>query len=186
LKALVCALLASGLGVAVAGAVVAGCSQKGDAASPGPFAEDATVDGDDSDSSAYQFCPDIDATFGSIQPTLFSDPVGACVNICHTPTGASRNGNLDFQLEASDIYAELLGDGGGMPAFNEAGTAHILRVTPFDPDASLLYIKLNIHSNTDPLYGSGMPQNMPGSVCPAAIQAVGQWIAQGAPYAPHD
>jgi hypothetical protein len=170
---------------------MAGCSQKGDAATPGPFAEDATVDaggGDDSaDGPVYQFCPDIDATFGSIQPILFSDPVGACVNICHTPSGASKNGNLDFQLEAGDIYAELLGDGGGMPAFNEAGSAHpILRVAPFDPDASLLYIKLNIHSLMDPLYGSGMPQNSPGSVCPLAIEAVGQWIAQGAPYAGHD
>jgi hypothetical protein len=190
LKALVWVLGASGLGVAVAGAIVAGCSQKGDAASPGPFAEDATVDagGDDSgdDVVFYAVCPqDIDATFGSVEANLLNN--AGCISTCHVSgTPASKNGNLVFELEASDIYAELLGDGGGMPAFNEAGSARILRVAPFDPDASLLYIKLNLHYSTDPLYGSGMPWGTPGSVCPAAIEAVGQWIAQGAPYAPHD
>jgi hypothetical protein len=187
-KALVCALGASGLSAAVAGALVFGCSQEGEAAAPGP-AEDATMADVDAgeDVVVYQLCPDIDATFGSIQPNLLSDLVG-CINICHTKSGAPMNGHLNFDvpLEASDIYAELLGDGGGMPAYNEAGTAHILRVAPFDPDASLLYIKLNLHSNANPLYGSGMPQNMPGTVCPAAIAAVGHWIAQGAPLGPHD
>jgi hypothetical protein len=206
LKALVWALGASGLSAAVVGALVVGCSQEGDAAAPGPGVDATTADmnaGDDSsDAAFYTICPplddagvvSIDATFGSIEANLLQTVAG-CINICHmscpkgvTNCGAAVNGHLNFDLslDASDIYAQLLGDGGGMPAYNEGGTAHILRVAPFDPDASLLYIKLNLHSGANPLYGSGMPQNSPGSVCPPAIAAVGQWIAQGATFDPHD
>ncbi len=172
--------------------LASGCSQRGAAASPGPPAEagsDATlaeVDAGD-DAAVYAICAtEIDASFGSIDTNLLTTIAG-CINICHTPSGAPSSGNLDFLLDASAIYTELLGpDGSGAPATNEAGTAQVLRVVPFDPDASLLSIKLNLHTLTDPLYGSGMPQSDPGSVCPATVDAVREWIAQGAPFEPHD
>ncbi len=170
-----------------------GCTQEGSAASPAPSGgggDDATVSdawaeaGASDGAIVYTVCPDgMDASFGSLASNLFGSLVG-CVNICHTPSGAFANGNLDFQEDASFIYGELLGDGGGVPASNQEGTANILRVEPFDPDASILYIKLNLHTINDPVYGSGMPQNAPGTVCPPAIAAVREWILQGAPFAP--
>jgi hypothetical protein len=141
-------------------------------------------DGGDGGGNPYTICPDsIDASFGSIVQNLLGT-IG-CTSICHVPgKGLPQNGDLDFDLDASGIYQELLGDGGGEPAKNEQGTAYVLRVDPFHPDASLLYIKLNLHTDLDKLYGGGMPNNAPGTVCPAAVDAVGTWISQGALFAP--
>ena len=184
---------AGSLGALAVVALVAACSQRGDPASPvppegGPFA-DVTVEdpdaGDGGDGPAFTFCPDsIDASFGSILDNLFAapNPPVECIDICHTKDGAMKNGHLSFEDEAGAVYAELLGDGGGVQAANLMGSAKILRVAPFDPDASLLYIKLTLHTASDPLYGSGMPQSTPGSVCPTAVQAVHDWIASGAAY----
>jgi hypothetical protein len=172
--------------------LVAACTQLGDPASPAPIAgEDAAVDVGAVLDASYAFCPDsVDASFGSLATNLFGSMQG-CVSICHitirlpdgTQVPAPMNGDLAFDQSPASIYAQLLGpDGGGRIASNEAGTDRtILRVAPFDPDASLLYIKLNLHTFADPRYGSGMPGNTPGSVCPPAIEAVHDWIAQGAP-----
>jgi hypothetical protein len=169
---------ATGLGTSVAVLVLvlaAGCSQAGSVAAP--ITEEDSGDGAD---VSYIYCPEsIDSSYGSIAENLLM--TNACTSICHITMGAAQNGDLDFTVDPAAIYRELLGpDGGGAPASNMVGTASVLRVDPFHPAESLLYIKLNLHSNINKLYGSGMPGNAPGALCPAAVEAVGSWIAQGA------
>jgi hypothetical protein len=103
------------------------------------------------------------------------------MNSCHSATGATATGNgVDFSQAGAMVYTELLGDGGGVPAANISGSAKVLRVVPGDASASMLYIKLALSSSADPLYGAGMPLTAPGSVCPAALDAVKSWINGGA------
>lgn len=170
----------------------------GDASSPPQDAVaeervDATADanaggeaGEDVDAGpTYAVCPDaMDASFESIYVRMLAAGVTTCGSAglgCHSTFSAKQNGNLlDFSLDASAVYGELLGDGGGFPATNIAGDAGgVLRVVPGDPDASMLYIKLTLTTGGSP-YGAGMPLYTPGSVCPAAVDAVRQWIAGGA------
>jgi hypothetical protein len=136
---------------------------------------------------SYAVCADgVDASFGSIYgrmlvPRLLS--CGSGSSNCHSTLGAWLTGSqLDFSLDGSAVYAELLGaDGGGFPATNVAGDAGgtVLRVAPRDAGASMLYIKLTL-TQTDPRYGAGMPLDTPGSVCPETLEAVRQWIDNGA------
>ena len=162
---------------------VAGCDT-GSAASP--VFESTT--GQAETGAGYAVCPDgMDASFGSIYGQMLSTAsCGASSNACHSTVGASPNGVgnlLDFSLDAGAVYAELLGaDGGGQLATNlDEPQVHVLRVVPGDAGASMLYIKLTLDSGKDPLYGSGMPLTAPGSVCPAAVDAVATWINGGAP-----
>jgi hypothetical protein len=178
--------------VLVAGALLAlatGCDM-GDPASPtfGP-ALDATV----AATKPVVCPPDIDATFGSIYSKLLSNPsaVNGCgtasaLTTCHSTKGASGAGAgnlLDFSLDAGAVYAELLGpDGGGHLATNEdTPKVHVLRVAPYEAGASMLYIKITLDASSSADYGSGMPLNAPGSVCPATVAAVADWINAGAP-----
>lgn len=148
---------------------------------------DAGEDGDAGDGEAgYAVCPEaLDASFGSIYGSILSPEAGSCGAVgfgCHSTIGAQESRNmLDFSLDASAVYAELLGDGGGYPARNIAGDAGhvVMRVAPFDAGASMLYIKLTLTQN-DPRYGAGMPLYTPGSICPAALEAIRQWIDTGA------
>jgi hypothetical protein len=133
--------------------------------------------------------PDIDASFGSIYAQMLSTAsCGSTLNSCHSTIGASGKGTgnlLDYSLDAGAVYAELLGpDGGGELAANISGDTKVLRVVPFDAGASLLYIKLTLTTLTDPHYGAGMPRTAPGSVCPATLEAVQDWINAGATFAP--
>jgi hypothetical protein len=77
------------------------------------------------------------------------------------------------------LYGALAANVGSLSAFQ------ILRVTPGDPDASLLYHKVAISSDASAddtnFYGAGMPYDNRGSVCPAVVDAIGQWIQEGAP-----
>jgi hypothetical protein len=143
--------------------------------------------------AGYAVCPTgMTDTFDSIYSLMLStgstqlDGQQSCgANVpgnCHSTTGASAasgTGNLlDFSLDAGAVYAELL-----KPSANLAGDGgfHPLRVAPGDAGASMLYIKLTLTTSDDPVYGSGMPYTAPGSVCPAALEAVEGWINQGAP-----
>jgi hypothetical protein len=137
--------------------------------------------------AGYAVCPKgIDASFGSIYDLMLSTDTscGAATAICHSTVGAARTGSLlDLSLDASAVYAQLLGDGGGYPATNinvnpDAGPT-LLRVVPGDAGASFLYIKLTI-KGYDNRYGFGMPQTNPGSICPPALDAVKTWIDEGA------
>jgi hypothetical protein len=145
---------------------------------------------------AYAVCPTgMEPTFDSIYALMLSagstqidgqQGCGANVPLnCHSTSGSSTSmgtGNqLDFSLEESCVYAELLkpstnlGDPG-----NPAAGFHPLRVAPNDAGASMLYIKITLDASADPNYGSGMPFTAPGSVCPQAVEAVREWIDLGA------
>jgi hypothetical protein len=146
-----------------------------------------TTDAGPGDGGNYYVCPtDIDASFTSLLTQMFA--TGSCGSntplSCHSATGAAPSGTgnlLDFSASAAAVYSELVGaDGGGVYATNLSGSAHILRVAPGDAGASMLYIKLTLTAAADPMYGAGMPQGFPGSVCPAAVDAVRAWIDQGA------
>ncbi len=155
---------------------------------PPPPITDAGVspDADAGRPPVYRVCPDggLDASFASIFTGMLTDPgCGSALSSCHSTTGAMLTGNqLDLSLDASAVYAELLGpDGGGQLAANVAADAGelVLRVAPGDAGASLLYIKLTL-MGFDPRYGWGMPYDQPGSVCPPAVSAVKAWIDDGA------
>jgi hypothetical protein len=169
-----------------AGALACAACGEGAAASPGgPVA--ATDAGAAGEETGFAVCPPaLDATFTSILNTILQTP--SCgTNVtgnCHSASGSASSGTgnlLDFTLDAGGVYAELVGDGGGAPSTNIAGSAgHIPRVAPFDAGASMLYIKLTLTTRADPRYGSGMPLTAPGSVCPATLDAVKAWIDNGA------
>ena len=125
--------------------------------------------------------PDLQPTFGSINHEILATAsCGTNGSGCHSHDGALNSGGLDL---STDPYHALLGaDGGGAPAENIAGNAGhpLLRVVPGDPANSFLVIKLTTTSSSDPRYGSGMPFNAPGSICPSAIETIEQWIDAGA------
>jgi hypothetical protein len=178
--------------VALCGALM-GCSDESPASptvDPGHLSEagsgivDAGVDVE----AGYAVCPPgLDASFGDMLTRVFSTSscgTGVMGN-CHSSSGASIDagaGNLlDFTLDASAVYHELLGaDGGGQEATNVNGSAKLLRVVPGDAGASMLYIKLTLKTNNDLHYGAGMPLGAAGSVCPAAVDAIKTWIDKGA------
>ena len=89
---------------------------------------------------------------------------------------------LDFSLDAGAVYAELLSPDGGLHRSTNLDypTVDIPRVVPGDAGASMLYVKLTLTSANQAPYGAGMPQNDPGSVCPATLAAVAAWINGGA------
>jgi hypothetical protein len=151
-------------------------------AQSGDGASDSGVEAE----AGYAVCPPgIDASFGSIYDLMLSTRTlycGARASGCHSSTAGSATGStLDLSLDASAVYAELLGDGGGYPATNIEGDAGhtLLRVVPGDAGASFLYIKITL-TGFDPRYGTGMPLDTPGSICPPAIDAVKTWIDEGA------
>jgi hypothetical protein len=131
-------------------------------------------------------CPTLDPTFDSIRTNLLAtDTCGSDRGgKCHSSGGATYSGGLDYTVDASALYEEFLGDSGtGHKAQNIAGSAtDVFRVVPGDSGASLLYIKLVTHTKTDPQYGSGMPQDYPGAMCPDSVAAVQQWIDNGAKF----
>lgn len=148
----------------------------------GDDASDAGVEAE----AGYAVCPTgIDASFGSIYDLMLQPAEFACGSHnsgCHSTFAAKTMGSmLDFSLDASAVYAELLGDGGGYPARNVLGDAGrtLLRVVPGDADASFLYIKITL-PGFDPRYGDGMPLDTPASICPPALDAVRTWIDEGA------
>jgi hypothetical protein len=136
------------------------------------------------ETSAALCPPGMDASWGSIYTQLIGTPgCGSNNDSCHdSKARANTVSPIDYSLDAAAVYTEFLGDGGGAPAGNENHpSVQILRVKPFDADASMLYLKLIITSQNDPQYGAGMPKTAPGSVCPAAVAAVADWINGGAP-----
>jgi hypothetical protein len=145
---------------------------------------DATLDGGgDADATpSYAICPPgMDASFGSIYSEMLATTgCGTDRKLnCHSTSGASPPGTgngLDLSEAGAAVYKELI----DVPAVNLAGSAHLLRVVPGDASASFLYIKLTLTQSRNSVYGAGMPIDTPGSVCPAALDAVKAWIDQGA------
>jgi hypothetical protein len=168
-------------------ATLCGCDL-GSAASPtfegGVSEPDATLDGGGDGTVTYAVCPPgMDASFGSIFGEMLSTDqscgTGHKLN-CHSTSGAAAAGTgngLDFSEGGAIAYKELV----NVPSVNLAGNGHPIRVVPGDASASFLYIKLTLMTSRDMNYGAGMPLDTPGSVCPAALEAVKAWIEQGAP-----
>ena len=128
----------------------------------------------------YFICPsELSPTFKSIDEKILKVTCGTGSDTCHSPAGAKDSGALDLQTNA---YQALLGAAGtGEPAINPEGSAKtMLRVKPGDADNSLFFIKMKLKSLTDPTYGAGMPFTQPGSVCPATLETLKTWIANGA------
>ncbi|HUB08977.1 MAG TPA: hypothetical protein VMB50_18355 [Myxococcales bacterium] len=119
--------------------------------------------------------------------------VSCAVSSCHAPPAGPAVGNLDLKTSP---YAALLGaDGGGVPA-TDIGEPYnytyngMLLVKPGDPANSLLYQKLAaglgaasecVQTPTGACqYGQHMP-NVAGEVLGASyVEAVREWIADGA------
>jgi hypothetical protein len=175
-----------------AAAASCGCSSQGSAASPtwqavaeyDATAADASVEAGPS----YTVCAtDLDASFSSLLANVFDTP--SCgtnrTNNCHSFAGSRGTGGgslLSFEGDAGDVYAELVGPDGGLIRSTDVDyfSANIPRVVPGDAGASMLYVKLTLDAGNVMPYGGGMPQQNPGSVCPAVLDAVRTWIDQGA------
>jgi hypothetical protein len=137
----------------------------------------------------YAVCPD---AMGPIFPSIYTEMLStaSCGTLgtydCHSSLGAlpvkvgGTGSLLDLSLDASTVYAELLGDGSGYPSTNARGDAGAIvpRVAPGNADGSMLYIKLALPTEVDPRYGEAMPPR--GLVCPASLDAVKRWIDDGA------
>ncbi len=153
-----------------------------------------------SSSSDAGIAPAFTPTFTNIKTQVFA-PVtgyGCTVSNCHTTGAGPTVGNLDL---LDNPYYALLGDGGGAPAvsipgsLSDGGTyslynyAGFVLVQPGNPTNSLLYQKLNAGLTAGDSsgclqsvcpYGEAMP-NVVGEPLPANyIEAVREWIADGA------
>ena len=113
--------------------------------------------------------PDTSSSFDAIQQTIF-DP--NCLSSgCHN--SISQAGGL--VLEAGVSYTNLVNVASMNMAAHDQG---LLRVTPFDPQNSFLFIKI---TNPDTAAGEGNRMPLTGSLSPAQIEQVQAWIAAGAP-----
>jgi hypothetical protein len=155
-------------------------------AQPGDSASEARAPTDSPavDERNYAVClADTSPTFTNLRTHLF--PVSCAVaGACHlmadaTSTVLRGGGGLDLE---TDVYVHLLGANGmGASANNQEGALRdLIRVKPGDPDGSFLLIKLQL-TTTSQDYGTGMPFTAPGSVCPATLSTIRNWILQGAP-----
>jgi len=122
-------------------------------------------------------CPALEATYSSIDRNLFLVGCGTSGNKafnCHATEGAQGSSFLDL---SGDAFTQLV----GRTAVNPLGDAKdLVLVKPGDPDGSFLVQKLRLMSAFDPHLGSGMPADAPGSICPTSVDAVAQWIRDGA------
>jgi len=93
---------------------------------------------------------------------------------CHSTEGAATSSFLDL---TGDAYPRLF----NRTAVNPLGDVKdLILVKPGDPDASFLVQKLRSTALRDPHLGSGMPADAPGSICASSVDAVAQWIRDGA------
>ena len=132
--------------------------------------------GMDPGSQQNGICPTtMQANFTSIKQELLQKSCGTSGASCHSADGSIDSGGLNL---ATDPYHALVGK---MATNLEGSVQGLQRVKPGDPQNSFLIIKLQMTSSADPQYGSGMPFTAPGTVCPTAVDAIRQWIANGAP-----
>jgi hypothetical protein len=169
-----------------AAAAIAGCDQGTPARPDSPVVEAGAQD------VTVVICPELKPNFNSIRTGLLdTNSCGATRGgKCHSSDGAQFSGGLDYTADASALYAEFLGDGGGAIAQNVGNVNNtkpgLRRVVPDDADASFLIIKLRLQAASDPDYGTGMPFDHPGVVCPTSVQAVADWIDNGAKFTEPD
>jgi hypothetical protein len=126
-------------------------------------------------------CPALEPRLSSIDKGLFRVSCGIsgakAIN-CHSRDGAGSSSGLDL---STDPYGNLVNH----VARNLGATMrtqNFVLVTPGDdsPEGSFLIRKLQLIDPANPLYGSGMPADAPGSICAESVAVVRLWIAQGA------
>ena len=126
-------------------------------------------------------CPALEPKLSSIDKGLFRVSCGVsgekAIN-CHSSGGAASSSGLDL---STDPFTNLVNRTGR----NLGATVHLqtfILVKPEDdsPEGSFLVRKLQLTDPANPQYGSGMPADAPGTICPEAVAVVRQWIAQGA------
>ena len=122
-------------------------------------------------------CPALQPRYSSIDRDLFQVSCGTLGNKafnCHSTEGAATSSFLDL---SGDPYPRLL----NTTAVNPLGDSKdLILVKPGDPDTSFLVQKLRLTSALDAHLGSGMPADAPGSICSSSVEAVAQWIRDGA------
>ena len=122
-------------------------------------------------------CPQLQPSYASIDRNLFLVGCGTSGNKafnCHSTEGAASASFLDL---SRDAYTQLV----NRTAVNPLGDAKdLVLVKPGDPDGSFLVQKLRLTSPFDAHLGSGMPADAPGSICAGSIDAIAQWIRDGA------
>jgi hypothetical protein len=127
--------------------------------------------------SGTRTCPALQPTYSSIDRDLFQVSCGTSGNKafnCHSTQGAATSSFLDL---TGDAYPRLV----NQTAVNPLGDAKdLILVKPGDPDASFLVQKLRLTAAHDVHLGSGMPADAPGSICASSVDAVAQWIRDGA------
>ncbi|MDB4928771.1 MAG: hypothetical protein JWM10_1255 [Myxococcaceae bacterium] len=147
------------------GAMDAGPRDAG-ATDAGP--RDAGADSGPRDAGAADTGPrDAGRGFAAVYPIIQRVCTG-----CH-----GGSGSLNMSTEAL-AYTNLVGTGAGTAAMGAScGSSGLLRVTPGNATASLLYLK--IRGGTAPPCGNAMPRGLP--TLPAAdIETIRAWIAAGA------
>lgn len=122
-------------------------------------------------------CFPVAARFSEINGSYFQVGCGTASNRCHSAdsaTGTIVYSSLDL---TGDPWARLV----NVRAENLIGRADAgVLVAPGDPAHSYLLTKIELQSFKDPQLGAGMPPAHPGTDCPAELEAVRQWIAEGA------
>jgi hypothetical protein len=104
---------------------------------------------------------------------LYADVIGKQCVVCHNPSGIGvMLGQLDMSSQAI-AYTNLV----NAPAAGEACAGHGVRVTPDDPDASILYLKVSLDS---PSCGARMPFGGP-PLPETQVNEIRDWILAGAP-----
>jgi len=112
------------------------------------------------------------ATFVNLQSEVFAK--SCAVSGCHIGGTVALSGNLSLGADAYDQLVNVLPTN---PAARQDG---LKRVTPFQPEASLLYHKLVSPPHTTHDYGNTMPVGAE-PLSAGQVEYVLQWIAAGAP-----
>jgi hypothetical protein len=122
-------------------------------------------------------CFPLQARFSDINTSYFQVGCGTASNRCHSSDAASGTTVYSGLDLSGDPWSHLV----NVHADNLIGRSDVGdRVAPGDPAHSYLLTKIALRSFKDPQLGPGMPPAHPGTDCPEAIEAVRQWIAQGA------
>jgi len=103
-------------------------------------------------------------TLASIQDNVFT--VTCAVSSCHSGAGAPYGLQLDRGFSAGKLISVPSGQ-----------DPNLIRVVPFDPDASFLIQKLQ---GADGLLGERMPAGGRAPLTTATINVIRQWIQDGA------
>ena len=122
-------------------------------------------------------CFPLQARFSDINANYLQVGCGTSSNKCHSADAAAGSivySSLDL---SGDPWRHLVNvRAENLIGRTDAGTL----VAPGDPPHSFLLTKIELRSFKDPQLGPGMPPAHPGTDCPAELEAVRQWIAEGA------